>query len=71
MLIIACQNSLLFPVSVVRLHHLESKVIEGVGNAPEFICRLKRKVECFKRKLEVCQFNTIYTKDIDTKPGRS
>ncbi|XP_030009181.1 high affinity cGMP-specific 3',5'-cyclic phosphodiesterase 9A-like [Sphaeramia orbicularis] len=35
-----------------RLHHLESKVIEGVGKAPDLIYELKSQVESFKRKLE-------------------
>lgn len=40
-------------VSVFRLHHLESKVIEDVGKTPDIICELKSQVESFKRKLEV------------------
>lgn len=40
-------------MSVFRLHHLESKVLEDVGKTPEVVCELKSEVESFKRKLEV------------------
>ncbi|XP_034405053.1 high affinity cGMP-specific 3',5'-cyclic phosphodiesterase 9A-like [Cyclopterus lumpus] len=35
-----------------RLHHLESRVMEDVGQTPEVVCDLKSQVESFKRKLE-------------------
>lgn len=41
-------------MSVLRLNHLERKVIEDVGKTPDIICELKSQVESFKRKLEVC-----------------
>lgn len=47
------EDSPLCPVSILRLHHLESKVIEDVGKTPDIICELKSQVESFKRKLEV------------------
>lgn len=47
------KNSLLFPVSVFRLHYLESKVNEDLGKTPTIISDLKSQVESFKRKLEV------------------
>ena len=46
-------DSLPFPVSALRLHHLESRVIEDVGKTPDIVCELKNQVESFKRKLEV------------------
>lgn len=51
--------SLLSPVSASRLHHLESKVTEDVGKAPDIICELKSQVESFKRKLEVGDCNAV------------
>ena len=50
---LAEKDSLSPPVSVLRLHHLETKVIEDVGKTPDIICELKSQVESFKRKLEV------------------
>lgn len=47
------EDSLLCPISILRLHHLESKVMEDVGKTPDIICELKSQVESFKRKLEV------------------
>lgn len=54
MLVKRLKDSLLCPVSVLRLQHLESKVMEDVGKTPDIICELKSQVESFKRKLEVC-----------------
>ncbi len=51
----------MFPVSVFRLHHLESKVIEDMGKTPDIVCELKSQVESFKRKLEVCHADAAQT----------
>lgn len=63
------KDSLLFPVSVFRLHHLESKVIVDVGKTPDIICELKSQVESFKRKLEVRHSNPTKTQQFWIKPA--
>ncbi|KAM8904992.1 high affinity cGMP-specific 3',5'-cyclic phosphodiesterase 9A-like isoform 2-T2 [Spinachia spinachia] len=35
-----------------RLQHLEGKVMDGVGETPDVVCDLKRRVESCKRKLQ-------------------